>query len=378
MRFLALTACGFVLSGLGCPRSGAHESPSMAIPDPVVVQPPRDAGALDATRADADVASEARCDPSHWTRPLRGLPCLSDAFPRRPVGFSREGRTLVSCTSSCDPCPLACVFDDGKRETVLSYFESAGMAGNLSDAQVDKLRAAHDKKLDDLLVRLGVAVPNDPPELPGDRAPLRGPFAYDDLTFALEALPEDADGAVGVAFGARVDGEAPVLTQRIVLAPHPMRGRMPKEARTPEERAAWNEQWTMTPPDLFVDVSHDGTELGLVAMSSGTMWYEASKTVRLQTSVFAARIYAETARSVRGRGAHEKAAALFGKAAAAQPGEWTFAYERAVALASTHDPRAEGALNDAVRVGGARAIARAKSESTLAAEPWFAKWSGKP
>lgn len=387
MRFLAfaIAACWVV----ACSRNATGEAPAMAAPDPVRVEPPRDAGGAADAGQDAGEVPHAACDPSRWARPLRDLPCLSETFTRRPVGFSGEarasrgggeGRTLVSCISTCDPCPLSCTFDDGKHQTVLSYFDSTGMAGlqNLSDDRIEKLRAAHDKKLDDRLARLDLSVPRDLPLARGDRAPLRGPFGYDDLTFALEPIPDPGDGSVGVAFGARIDGEAPVLSQRIVLPPHPMRGQAPKDAQSAEARAEWNAQWTMTPPDLFVDVSRDGKELGLIAMSSGAMWYEASTTRRLSTAAFAAHVYAETARAARRRGATERAAELFAKAAAAHPSEWTFGYERAEALATLHDPRAEQALDEAVRRGGPSAVARARSAPAFATEAWFAKWRSKP
>jgi hypothetical protein len=361
-----------------CPRSNQNDVPAMAVPDPIVVRLDA-APAFDATsdalvrpsdagpRDDADDAGNA-CNPSTWDRPLRELPCPSERFRGRRTGFSKTERVLTWCISTCDPCPLDCTFDDGRRQTSMSYFYAPGLEARLSGGQIEKLRAAQDKKLDDLLDRYAL------PSGGANRPPLRGAFPYDDLTFAAKVSPEDARGVSAVAFGARVSGETPVFPLQLEVGPHPMRGApLPKEVRTQKERDEWNSQWTMGEPDLFVDVSADGKDLGLVAMASGSMWYEAAKSTRIGVSRFASQVYAGTAKAAVERSAFARAAELYGKAAAAEPAAWELSYEQAAAYARLHDARAEAALARAIQVGGAKARARAKADPVFAQEPWFGK-----
>lgn len=138
---------------------------------------------------------------------------------------------------------------------------------------------ARAKKNDDMVERrlreLGVVHAKD-------GRTLRGPFPYPDLTFASKSTRDDATGKVAVWFGAHVDGEAPVYPIRVELGPHPMFDK--------------DEEFAMGDAELvYANVTRDGSEVGVVVVAGGTMWYEAADVARMPVATFVLRVYEETA-----------------------------------------------------------------------------------
>lgn len=250
-------------------------------PDAAVAALPDDAGA-------APVASSAPSQP--W--PFSELPLRDDAmgmFGGRRGGFSSDDRYLGYEISTCDPCPSEFVFETPRgRPLTMSYYY-APAAHSLDD------EAKHDAQVNKRLRELGVR-----PFL--ESRALRGPFPYPDITFAskTERAPDDS---VTLFFGGHLPNEAPVYPMKITIAPHPMRAVIMKDkellklppAEREKERTERLEGMTVSDPVLvYANVTKDGRDIGIVAISSGTFSYEAAATSRMQTSVFVQKVRDET------------------------------------------------------------------------------------
>jgi len=134
------------------------------------------------------------------------------------------------------------------------------------------------------------------------------------------------------------------------------------------------------PPDFaeihpeVIAVSPDGARLGVVSHAFGG---EGSDTFAIKTASLAEA--AGRAYNLAGFAHHKKkewkeAAALFAKAAAADPSFGTAVYNLACALARLKDPGAEDALKRAIAIGGAKTSARARKDpdfELVRGEAWF-------
>jgi hypothetical protein len=302
--------------------------------------------------------------------------------PDVAVGFSKDDVYLGYFVSTCDPCPGEYRFEgsNGVKPLVLSYFYDPSLD---SDVQAKK-RKANDDALEAKLKELGVE-----PAKNGRK--LRGPFPYADLTFETKTSEGPRPGWQTRWLGARVvtlPKEPPVFPLRADVAPHMMFDKLPKEEKAridalpPDEKKKalkeWRDQFTMSEPALaYANVTHDGSEIGIVAVSHGSMWYEDGAVARMKTAAFAARVYNDTAMRRMRANDYATAALLFEKAARAHPAESLYSYNLACGLARTHDARAKDALARAVVAAGdqgddvkKRATKDPDFES-VKTEPWF-------
>jgi hypothetical protein len=134
------------------------------------------------------------------------------------------------------------------------------------------------------------------------------------------------------------------------------------------------------PPDFeeihpeVIAVSPDGARLGVVSHAFGG---EGSDTFVIKTAALAEA--AARAYNLAGFAHHKKkewkeAAALFARAAAADPKFGTAVYNLACALGRLKDPGAEEALKRAIGIGGAKTAARARKDpdfEPVREEAWF-------
>lgn len=284
----------------------------------------------------------------------------------RVVGFSKDDRYLGFEYTTCDACPTEYRFR-GPGVPEVHFSEFWGPA--LDEEVAAKKRAVAEANVAKQLGLLG-------PEHADRSRFLRGPFPYPDLVFAAKPT-RDPKERVGLLVGAHVPGEEPVFPLRIELGTHPMRGRpIPTwPGQKPQSREAFDAEFTMQDPELaYVNVTRDGTELGAVAMASGTMWFETGGVARMSAAAFAAQIYNDT--GIRKLAAKENraAAALFAKAEAAKP-DAVFAYNLACALAREDDASAEAPLARAIaRSASYRERARKDADfERVRAAPWFTK-----
>jgi len=128
-----------------------------------------------------------------------------------------------------------------------------------------------------------------------------------------------------------------------------------------------------TEADL-VALSPDGSELGVIARTMCGEWCNPKGMTRMPVTLFAARVYNDTAFVHHKRGDYAKAAELFAKASAANPDESLFPYNLACAYARLGDPRADAALARAIALGGEAIKKRATGDAdfdTVRALPWF-------
>jgi hypothetical protein len=142
--------------------------------------------------------------------------------------------------------------------------------------------------------------------------------------------------------------------------------------------AAWplhltDEQGFRSHPDVIA-FSADGRTLGVIAH-----WYQGEWSNGYRVGTVEAKTLAEQAYNAAGmkqlrRGNLPQAAALFEKAASADPASEKAAYNRACALARLGAPEAKAALERAIAIGGAAVKKKAARDSDFAqvrAQAWF-------
>lgn len=372
--FVGITACGAVVTPTGS-RSGAHGVTGAVSQRQIASAGSTGAASGAITIADAGVATPAPLASAN-PRLFAELPAPDDGYMvSRPMGFSRDDEYLGWAISRCDPCPVDFHFD-GRTKPALDfgYFYEPGNPNG------EALAKKHDAEVERKLKELGV-------ERPGPKRALRGPFPYPELIFATAVDRDDFKGTVALLFGAKVEGYAPVFPVRVTLGPHSMFGKpMPaaEQARVaklpPAERSKelrdWATQWLLRDPDLgYVNVTRDGAELGVVAVTGGSMWEEHGAAVRTSTKAFAAQVYNGTAMRFYQSSKLAQAAALFEKAEAADADESLYPYNLACAYARLGDVRARGALARAIQRGGDKIKARARADADFAGvskDAWFA------
>jgi hypothetical protein len=302
----------------------------------------------------------------------------SDLFENRYMGFTADDAYLGYEVSRCDPCPTELHFVSPTKPPLdLSYYYDPGHY----DAALEKKQNAEVRRRVDAL---GVAKK--------PQRTLRGPFPFPDLVFASKTARSDATGKVTVLFGARVDRYAPVFPMRVDLGPMPGFGTKMdpgEQARVaklpPDERAKeieqWNASWLLSEPLLtYANVTKDGSDVGIVAVATGTLWYETGGVARMGARAFAGRVYNDTAMRLHAAKKYAEAAALFEKAEIASPATSLFSYNLACARARLRDPRAKDALARAIAHGGEPIKTRARADADFAevsAEPWFQSLVGR-
>jgi hypothetical protein len=270
----------------------------------------------------------------------------------RRVGFSRDDAYLGWAISGCDPCPLAFHFESPRAPPIdIAYRWNPKDDGLLPPEQAKKLADADAAKVDHILESLGI-------EKASNGRTLRGPFPYPDLVFATAHTPADAKGMVTLHFGARVVGHAPIFPIHIALGPHP----------------GWPGASMHEPTLAYANVTHDGSEIGVVAIANGDMWMEQGRVARMSTAKLVGEVYNDTAMGLYKRGRFADAAALFVSAEIANPNESLFPYNLACAYARSGDARAKEALERAIHIGGEAIKARARGDEDFAAvrdASWF-------
>ena len=312
----------------------------------VTVPPPAPAEA----HADDDPPRTLRNDPPN----PRLYAYLHDGgmFMSRRMGFSKDDAYLGWAVSECDPCPVSYHFESPTKPPI----DLRGRWEPKEDGQLDpkKAQALQDEAnaaIERGLTELGV-------ETAAAGRKLRGPFPYPDLVFAETSSRNDAAGSVTLHFGAEVIGEPAVFPIHIVLGPHPA-------------GAYANMQ---TPVVTYANVTRDGSELGVVAMTTGLMWVEFAGMKRMPTEKFVGQVYNDTGMALHLRGKFADAAKLFAEAEDASPRESLFSYNLACAYARAGDERAKDALARAIHHGGAAVKTRAQADADFAGArdaPWF-------
>ncbi len=299
-------------------------------------------------------------------------PTDAERFDNRHMGFSSDDTYLGYEISTCDPCSNELHFTSPTKPRLdFAYYNEPGAWDPVKQKK-------QDAEVDRQLKELGVG-------LASQRA-LRGPFPFPDLVFATKTDRNDVTGKVSVLFGASVVGYAPVFPMRIDLGPSPMFGTKmdaSEQARVaklaPDERAkelaAWNANWLLGDPFVaYANVTKDGSDIGVVAVTTGTMWYETAAVARMSARSFAGQIYNDTAMRFHQSKMYARAAALFEKAEIASPTTSLFSYNLACAWARTQDARAKDALARAIAHDGDAIKTRARADADfadVATEAWF-------
>lgn len=397
---LAAGSFALLFAPIACTRATTGPSSDAAPLASAGEAPPAHAAAGDAEDAGASVDAGARllCEGREVAPQLAGLGCHSAGdLGRRPVGFSKDGKYLGVCLSSCDSCPLVCTFEarsgpplsfenyDARNDPRVPALEaSKTMSSAEIDRKLEALRAAGEQAFTTRLEALGLT-----PGAQGQK--LAAAFPYPELAL-VHRLSHDEKTDVGVVeVGAKVGAEEPVYPIRIEIPPHPMRARLPIERITvkgPERAAAieelkreFAEQFTMDLPELlYFDLSTDGSDVGVVAAASGRMWFEAAKVKRVPTTAFVGHVLNGTGMRLLTRGDAAGAAALFERAHGVSPTSSLFAYNLACARARAEQGGVEAALAAAIKLGGASVKQRAKTDADLASvrqQPWFVALVGR-
>lgn len=200
----------------------------------------------------------------------------------RIVGFSEDDKYVGWSISTCDPCPTEHHFrGPGVPNVDLANFYRP----DLDEATQERLRKQNDDMVERRLKTLGAVKATE------GRA-LRGPFPSD-LIFASKIESDEKTKTATVLFGARVVGEKePVFPMRVPLGPHPMLHRIPKGVSAAE----WNDQWGLNDPRVvYANVTKDGKEIAVVAITGGSMWWEDGGFARMKTDEFVAKVRAKSA-----------------------------------------------------------------------------------
>jgi hypothetical protein len=182
--------------------------------------------------------------------------------PRR-VGYSKDDVWLGYEISTCDPCPEELRFEakNGKSLSFGYYYDPE----NQDDEKERTTNADIDAKLAELDVAKAV-----------DARKLRGPFPYPDLHFATKTETNPTTGESTVLFGANG-----VFPMKVTLGPMPMFATVPADDK---------EQYVLDPMLVYANVTRDGSEIGIVVIARGPMWYEDAAVARMRTADFVAAI----------------------------------------------------------------------------------------
>ena len=184
-------------------------------------------------------------------------------FEQRRMGYSKDDAWLGYEISTCDPCPSEFHFEaKGQKAIDLAYYYEPGD----DDAAAG---AKHDATVDAKLKELGV-------EKAIDGRKLRGPFPYPDLHFETKVESDIETGEATLRFGANG-----VFPMHVTVGPFPTFSKLPKEER---------EQYMLEPIVAYANVTHDGSEIGIVVVTAGPMWVEMAGVARMRTTDFVAAV----------------------------------------------------------------------------------------
>ena len=181
----------------------------------------------------------------------------------RHVGFSKDDQWLGYEISTCDPCPQEFHFEgrSGKPLSFSYYYDPS----NHDDEKEKKTNAEVDAKLAQLDVAKAV-----------DARKLRGPFPYPDLHFTTKTEKDPKTGASTLFFGANG-----VFPMKITVGPMPVFSSVPADEK---------DSYIVDPMLVYANVTHDGSEIGIVAIARGPMWWEAGGVARMRTADFVAAV----------------------------------------------------------------------------------------
>ncbi len=252
----------------------------------------------------------------------------------RVVGFSKDDIYLGYSISTCDPCPSEFHFESPTK-LPLDFSYHYDPEHDDGSAEAEARAKKQDEMVERRLKELGAVHAKD-------GRTLRGPFPYPDLTFATKSTRDETKGTVAVLFGARADGEEPVYPIRVELGPQPMWDVAAGELAplSPAERKKLidehHEQFRIGDAVLeYANVTRDGSDVGVVAVAGGTMWWETAAVARMSSTTFVAHVYDETGMHHLRSKDFARALALFQRAAAVR-NDATIAHHTACVAA--HDP----------------------------------------
>jgi hypothetical protein len=327
---------GFALVALSCSRAPEviaprEEAPIAPAPVAAVSAAPSANAAAPTVAIDppAPPADPTECDPTRAPKVLSKIPCVeqTDSYlHERTMGYSKDGRYLGFCISTCDPCPTECTFTDGpsRARVKLDFYSTLNdpvfQAGKISEDEARKRGDAIDARHQKFLVTNAI------PKITTQRV-LHGPWRWDDVVFESRTSTSETTGKAIVELGGSVDGGPAFYPMRVEVGPHsgfsmPIpKGTVPPSATADERKQAlanWRAEWALDPRLAVVDVTPDGKEIGVVAFAHGAMWFEAAEVARMPASAFAARVYDESAKAAKASGDAAKAEALAAKAKAAR------------------------------------------------------------
>ena len=183
----------------------------------------------------------------------------------RHVGFSKDDQWLGYEISTCDPCPEEFHFEarNGKPLSFSYYYDP----GNQDDEKEKKTNAEVDAKLAQLDVAKAAAARK-----------LRGPFPYPDLHFATKTETDPKTGMTTLFFGANG-----VFPMRVTVEPMPMFSSVPAKEKS---------EYVADPMLVYANVTHDGSEIGIVVIARGPMWWETGGVAGMRTTDFVAAVHA--------------------------------------------------------------------------------------
>ena len=182
----------------------------------------------------------------------------------RHVGFSKDDAWLGYEISTCDPCPQELHFVSRTGKTMsFSYYYAPG--AQYDEEREKQTNADADRKV----AELGVATAKDA------RA-LRGPFPYPDLHVATKTEQDPRAGTATVFFGANG-----VFPMKVTLGPMPMFSQAPADEK---------KDYLLDPMLVYANVTRDGSEIGIVVIARGPMWWEDGGVARMRTADFVAAV----------------------------------------------------------------------------------------
>ena len=188
---------------------------------------------------------------------------------QRVVGYTKDDTWLGYEISTCDPCPSEFHFEaKGQEPMALSYYYDPG---NHDDEKEKATNADVDAKLAKLGLSKAV-----------DARALRGPFPYPDLKLETKTESDPSTGDVTLSFGANG-----VFPMKVTLGPMPLFSQVPADER---------DQYILDPMLVYANVTRDGSEIGIVVIARGPMWYEAGAVSRMRTTDFIARVRPKSSR----------------------------------------------------------------------------------
>lgn len=266
--------------------------------------------------------------------------------PAQYVGWSKDGASFGYCATGGGRDP---------QVTTCELLDASGKVTKMTSESNNDFDPKKKKAIDDWLK--ANAIPEI--KLIGDPTivkppPLTGTWSFTDITLDVDRPAAPEGKAAVVRVGGSVAGEPPVYP--ITLA-------STANKAAPPHFAAMN----------GMALSPNGKDVGMVATFFACEYCDSFAAKRLPLAALASSIYNDTGFRHHQKGDFAKSAAMFEKAAAADPTAKLPSYNLACALAQLGDRRTEEALASAIQKDPS-AKARAKTDKDFAKvknEPWF-------